>query len=68
MVDDLLSFSYTLRGILPSVPCAGNGSNEEHAFSGRTLEEGLAWCLVWLMAKGTPGDWGHEIGAGPFVV
>jgi hypothetical protein len=28
-------------------------------FYGRTLEEGLAWCLVWLMAP--------EIGVGPFL-
>src|SRR4051794_21259048 len=60
IVDDLRSFGYTLRGILPSVPCGGNGSKEEHEFYGRTLEEGLAWCLVWLMAP--------EIGAGPFRV
>jgi hypothetical protein len=25
-------------------------SPEEQQFYGRTLEEGLAWCLVWLMA------------------
>src|SRR5215217_6867702 len=24
-------------------------SLEEHEFSGRTLEEAFAWCLVWLM-------------------
>ena len=35
-------------------------SPEEHDFFGRTLEEGLAWCLVWLMAP--------EIGVGPFQV
>jgi hypothetical protein len=35
-------------------------SPEEQTFSGRTLEEALAWCLVWLMAP--------ELGAGPFVV
>src|SRR5215213_8465920 len=29
-------------------------------FYGRTLEEGLAWCLVWLMAP--------EIGVGPFLL
>jgi hypothetical protein len=29
-------------------------------FYGRTLEEGLAWCLVWVMAP--------EIGMGPFRV
>jgi len=29
-------------------------------FYGRTLEEALAWCLVWLMAP--------EIGVGPFRV
>jgi hypothetical protein len=29
-------------------------------FSGRTLEEALAWCLVWLMAP--------ELGSGPFRV
>jgi hypothetical protein len=35
-------------------------SPERQAFSGRTLEEGLAWCLVWLMAP--------ELGIGPFRV
>jgi hypothetical protein len=35
-------------------------SSERHQFSGRTLEEALAWCLVWLMAP--------EIGVGPFRV
>jgi hypothetical protein len=34
--------------------------------SGETLEEALAQSFVCLMAKGTPGDWGHEIGVGPF--
>jgi hypothetical protein len=43
-------------------------SPDEQDFSGRTLEEALAWCLVWLTAKGTPGDWGHELGIGPFLV
>jgi hypothetical protein len=43
-------------------------SPERHDFYGKTLEEALAWCLVWLMAKGTPGDWGHELGVGPFRV
>jgi hypothetical protein len=33
---------------------------ERHEFYGRTLEEALAWCLVWLMAP--------EIGVGPFLV
>jgi hypothetical protein len=33
-------------------------SAKEHDFSGKTLEEGLAWCLVWLMAP--------ELGIGPF--
>jgi hypothetical protein len=28
-------------------------------FYGRTLEEALAWCLIWLMAP--------ELGTGPFV-
>ena len=32
-------------------------SPEEQTFYGRTLEEALAWCLVWLMAS--------EIGLGP---
>ena len=41
-------------------------SPEEHDFSGKTLEEGLAWCLVWLMAKGTPRE-GTELGVGPFL-
>jgi hypothetical protein len=35
-------------------------SPERHDFSGRTLEEALAWGLVWLM---TP-----ELGNGPFLV
>jgi hypothetical protein len=34
-------------------------SPEEHDFYGKTLEEGLAWCLVWLMAP--------ELGVGPFL-
>jgi hypothetical protein len=33
---------------------------EEHDFSGKTPEEALAWCLVWLMAP--------ELGVGPFPV
>jgi phage terminase large subunit-like protein len=35
-------------------------SPEAQQFSGRTLEEALAWCLVWLMVP--------ERGIGPFVV
>ena len=35
-------------------------SPEEQDFYGKTLEEALAWCLVWLMAP--------EIGVGPFRV
>jgi hypothetical protein len=35
-------------------------SPEEQEFYGRTLEEALAWCLVWLMAP--------DLGIGPFVV
>jgi hypothetical protein len=35
-------------------------SPEEQAFYVHTLEEALAWCLVWLMAP--------EIGVGPFRV
>ena len=35
-------------------------SPERQEFYGRTLEEGLAWCLVWLMAP--------EIDVGPFLV
>jgi hypothetical protein len=35
-------------------------SPEEQTFFGRTLEEALAWCLVWQMAP--------EIGIGPFMV
>jgi hypothetical protein len=34
-------------------------SPEEQDFYGETLEEALAWCLVWLMAP--------EIGVGPFL-
>ena len=37
-------------------------SPDEQDFSGKTLEEALAWCQVWLMAKGTPGDWGLGTG------
>lgn len=35
-------------------------SPEEQTFYGRTLEEALAWCLVWLMAP--------ELGIGLFLV
>jgi len=35
-------------------------SPEEQDFSGKTLEEALAWCLVWLMAP--------ELEVGPFLV
>jgi hypothetical protein len=35
-------------------------SPEDQEFYGRTLEEALAWCLVWLMAP--------ELGIGPFLV
>jgi hypothetical protein len=35
-------------------------SPEEHDFYGKTLEEALAWRLVWLMAP--------ELGIGPFRV
>jgi hypothetical protein len=34
-------------------------SPDEQVFYGKSLEEGLAWCLVWLMAP--------ELGAGPFL-
>jgi hypothetical protein len=34
-------------------------SPDEQDFSGKTLEEALAWCLVWLKAP--------EIGVGPFL-
>ena len=53
-------------------------SPERHEFSGTTLDEALAWCLVWLMAKGldwgrgtgypTGRAWGHERGIGPFLI
>ena len=33
---------------------------EEQTFYGRTLEESLAWCLVWLMAP--------ELGIGQYLV
>lgn len=36
----------------------GLSSPEEQTFDGRTLEEALAWYLVWLMAP--------ELGVGPF--
>jgi hypothetical protein len=34
-------------------------SPEEQDFHGKSLEEALAWCLVWLMAL--------ELGIGPFL-
>jgi hypothetical protein len=34
-------------------------SPEEQDFYGKTLEEALAWCLVWLMAR--------ELRVGPFL-
>jgi hypothetical protein len=33
---------------------------DEQIFSGKTLEEGLAWCLIWLMAP--------KLGVGPFLL
>ena len=33
---------------------------DEQDFYGKTLEEALAWCLVWLMAP--------ELGVGPLLV
>ena len=46
-------------------------SPEEQDVSGKSLEEALTWCLVWLMAKGTGHpqglDWGPELGVGPFL-
>jgi hypothetical protein len=41
-------------------------SPQDQYCSGESLEEALAQSFVCLMAKGTPGDWGHEIGVGPF--
>lgn len=35
-------------------------SPEQQSFYGKSLEEALGWCLVWLMAP--------EIGIGPFLV
>ena len=35
-------------------------SPDEQDFYGRTLEEGLAWCLVWLMFP--------ELGIGQFLI
>ena len=35
-------------------------SPEEQTIYGRTIEEALAWCPVWLMAP--------ELGVGPFLV
>jgi len=35
-------------------------SPEEQDFSGRTLEGGLAWCLVWLIVP--------ELGIGQFLI
>ena len=62
--DDLQPAITTRRG-----PCSWTvdhagwlvtlSSPEEQTFYGRTLEEALAWCLVWLMAR--------ELGIGPFL-
>ena len=41
-------------------------SPQDQYCSGESLEEALAQSFVCLMAKGTPGDWGHEIGVGLF--
>jgi hypothetical protein len=38
----------------------------DQRLSGKPLEEALAWCLVWLMAKGTPRE-GTDLGRGPFL-
>ena len=35
-------------------------SPDEQDFYGKTLEEALAWCLVWLMSP--------ELGVGPYLV
>ena len=47
-------------------------SPKEQGFFGRTLDEALAWCLVWLMAKRTGHpeglDWGPELGVWLFPV
>jgi hypothetical protein len=43
-------------------------SPEEQDLYGKTLEEALDWSLVWLMAKGTSGDWGQELDMGPFLI
>ncbi len=42
-------------------------SPEEQDFSGKTVEEGIGWYPVWLMAKGTPRE-GTALGIGPFLV
>ncbi len=43
-------------------------SSEEQTFYGRTLEEALAWNLVWLMVKGTGHpqglDWDMRLASG----
>jgi len=33
-------------------------ASEERYIHGKSLEDALALCLEWLIAKGTPGDWG----------
>jgi hypothetical protein len=35
-------------------------SPEEQDFYGKTLEEALTWCLVWLVAP--------QLGVGPFLI
>ena len=43
-------------------------SPEDRDFSRKTLEEALAWCVVWLTTTGTrrptSRDWGQALGIG----
>lgn len=46
--------------LAPDLAGAVAQAGVDPTLDGRTLEEGLAWCLVWLMFP--------ELGIGPFVV
>ena len=46
-------------------------SAEDQDFSRKTLDEALAWCVVWLTTKGTrhptDRDWRQALDIGPVL-
>jgi hypothetical protein len=55
-----LSGAVAQAGVNPTLEGRALQSPDEQDFYGKTLEEALSWCLVWLMAP--------ELGIGPFLV